>query len=119
MHEEEILKGLKYFWRGKTTSYNLSKEVNLCLLGYFLSRGSRKYLCYQSGVAHGRRQADSQPLEVAVHNVGLGNEAEGAQVSKADSSQDDVAELPTGRLDNWGVPKSSVIQYSYEGGQEQ
>lgn len=47
--------------------------------------------------------------------MGLGNEAEGAQVSKADSSQDDVAELTTGGLDNGGVPKSSVSNYSYEG----
>lgn len=47
--------------------------------------------------------------------MGLGNEAEGAQVSQADSRQDDVAELPTGRLDDGGVPKPSVIKYSHEG----
>lgn len=46
--------------------------------------------------------------------MGLGNEAEGAQVSKADSCQDDVAELTTGGLDNGGVPKSNVIKYSHE-----
>lgn len=36
----------------------------------------------------------------------LGNEAEGAKVAQADSSQDDVAELTAGRLDHRGVPKS-------------
>lgn len=56
----------------------------------------RKYLGDQSGVAHGRGQADSQPLQVAVDDVGLGDEAEGAQVAKAYSSQYNVAELTAG-----------------------
>lgn len=47
--------------------------------------------------------------------MGLGNQAEGAQVSKADSSQDDVAELTTGGLDHGGVPKPSVGKYSDKG----
>lgn len=46
--------------------------------------------------------------------MGLSNEAEGAQVSKADPSQDDVAELATGGLDHGGVPKPSVIKCSYK-----
>lgn len=45
--------------------------------------------------------------------MGLSNEAEGAQVSKADSSQDDVTELAAGRLDHRGVPKPSVIKYPW------
>lgn len=45
--------------------------------------------------------------------MGLRNEAEGAQVPKADPSQDDVAELATGGLDHGGVPKPSVIKCSY------
>lgn len=81
------------------------------LLGYLLSGGGKKYLGYQSGVAHGWWQADSQPLEVAVYDVRLGDEAEGAQVSEADANQDDVAELATGGLYHRGVPKSSVINY--------
>lgn len=56
-------------------------------------------------VAHGRGQADSQSLEVAVDDVGLGYEAEGAQVAQADSCQDDVAQLPTGGFHHWGVPE--------------
>lgn len=67
---------------------------------------SRTHLSDQGGVAHGGRQADPQPLEVAVDDVRLGDEAEGAKVAQADSSQDDVAELAAGRLDHRGVPKS-------------
>lgn len=55
-----------------------------------------KYLSDKSGVAHGGRQSDSQPLEVAVDYVGLGDEAEGAQVAQTYSNQYDVAELTTG-----------------------
>lgn len=79
----------------------------MCLL-VPLSPGNRKYLSDQSRVAHDRREADSQPLEVAVDYVRLGNKAEGAQVAQTYSSQDDVAELTTGRLDHRGVPKSTV-----------
>lgn len=81
------------------------KSVSLC-------PGGRKYLGDQSRVAHGRRQADPQPLEVAVDYVGLGDKAEGAQIAQTYSSQDDVAELATGRLDHRGVPKSRVKSHS-------
>lgn len=40
--------------------------------------------------------------------MGLGDKAEGAQVAQTYPSQDDVAELTTGRLDHRGVPKSTV-----------
>lgn len=40
-----------------------------------------------------------------MHHVGLGNEAERTQVPQADPNQDDVAQLPTGGLDYWGIPK--------------
>lgn len=56
----------------------------------------QKYLGDQSRVAHGRRQADAQPLKVAVDYVGLGDKAEGAQIAQTYSSQDDVAELAAG-----------------------
>ncbi len=46
----------------------------------------KKYLGDQSRVAHGRRQANSQPLEVAVDYMGLGDKAESAQVAQTDSS---------------------------------
>lgn len=46
--------------------------------------------------------------------MGLSNEAEGAQVPQADSSQDDVAELATGGLDHRRVPKPSVIKCSHK-----
>lgn len=65
------------------------------------------YLGDQSRVAHGRGQAYSQPLEVAVDNVWLGDKTEGAQISQTYSSQDDVAQLTTGWLDHRGVPKSA------------
>lgn len=67
---------------------------------YFLyllaKKQKRKYLGDQGRVAHGRREADSQSLEVAVDYMGLGNKAESAQVAQTYSSQDDVAELTTG-----------------------
>lgn len=68
---------------------------------------STKYLGDQSGVAHGGRQTDSQPLQVAVDDVRLGDEGECAQVSQTYSSQNDVAELPAGRLDHRSVPEST------------
>ena len=40
--------------------------------------------------------------------MGLGDEAEGAEVAQEDPSQDDVAQLTTGRLHNRGVPEPSV-----------
>ncbi|KAF3840766.1 hypothetical protein F7725_006628 [Dissostichus mawsoni] len=52
--------------------------------------------CSVLRVAHGGGQADAQPLEVAVDDVGLGDEAERAEVAQAYPSQDDVAELTTG-----------------------
>lgn len=44
-------------------------------------------------------------MEVAVDNMWFGYEAEGTQVTQADSCQYDVAQLPTGRFHYWGVPK--------------
>lgn len=60
------------------------------------TKQERKYLGDQRRVAHGGGQADSQPLEVAVDYVGLGDKAEGAHVAQTYSNQDDVAELTTG-----------------------
>lgn len=70
-----------------------------------MTKQKRKYLGDQRRVAHGRGQADSQPLEVAVDNVGLGDKAEGAKIAQTYSNQDDVAELTARRLDHWSVPK--------------
>lgn len=45
-------------------------------------------------------------------DVGLGYEAEGAQVAQADSCQDDVAQLPTGGFHHWGVPEPYIHRKS-------
>ena len=37
--------------------------------------------------------------------MGLGDEAEGAEVAQEDPSQDDVAQLTAGRLHHRGVPE--------------
>ena len=37
--------------------------------------------------------------------MGLGDEAEGAEVAQEDPSQDDVAQLPAGGLHHGGVPE--------------
>lgn len=64
-----------------------------------------QYLSDQSWVAHGWRQTDSQPLQVAVDEMWFGDEAEGTQVAQTYSCQDDVAELTAGRLDHRCVPE--------------
>lgn len=68
--------------------------------------GGGAHLGDQGRVTHGGRQADSQPLEVAVDDVRLGDQAECAKVTQADPCQDDVAQLAAGRLDHRSVPKS-------------
>ena len=76
--------------------YDTDLNCESLFLYLLITKQRRKYLGDQSRVAHGGGQADSQPLEVAVDYVGLGDKAEGAQIAQADSSQDDVAELTAG-----------------------
>ena len=70
---------------------------------------ARGYLGDQGRVAHGGGQADAQPLQVAVHDVGLGDEGEGAQIAQTDPSQDDVAKLPAGGLHHRGVSEPGAV----------
>lgn len=64
-----------------------------------------RHLCDQGGVAHGGRQADAEPLQVAVDQVRLGDQAERARVAQTNARQDDVAQLPAGRLHHRRVPE--------------
>lgn len=59
---------------------------------------------HQGGVAHGSREPDKQPLEVAGGHRGAGDEGEGTQVAQEDPRKDDVAELPAGGFDHRRVP---------------
>lgn len=43
-------------------------------------------------------------------DMGFGYEAEGTQVSEADPSQYNVAQLPAGGFHYWGVPEPKHIQ---------
>ncbi len=52
----------------------------------------------QGRVAHGRREPNSQSLQVTVGHVRFGDEAERTQVAQTDASQDDEAQLPAGGL---------------------
>lgn len=95
-------------------SQEVKHDSNLCcfncvylFLWLLATKQERKYLGDQSGIAHGRGQADSQPLEVAIDYVGLGDKAESTQVAETYSSQYDVAELTTGWLDHRSVPEST------------
>lgn len=66
----------------------------------------RPYLGDKCRVAHGRWQAYSQSLEVAMDDVGFGYEAKGTQVSQTDTCQYYVTQFPTGRFHDWSVPES-------------
>ncbi len=55
---------------------------------------------YQSRVAHGSRESNEEPLEVAGGHGGTGDEGERTQIAQEDSCEDDVAELPAGGLDH-------------------
>lgn len=54
----------------------------------------------EGGVAHGSRESDKEPLEVAGGHGGVGDEGEGTQIAQEDPCQDDVAELAAGGLDH-------------------
>jgi len=57
----------------------------------------------QGGVAHGGRESDEQPLEVAGDHGGPGDEGERTQVAQEDPREDDVAELAAGGFDHGRV----------------
>lgn len=60
-------------------------------------------LGHQGRVAHSRGQAHQEALEVAGRRGGFSYKGERADVTQKDASQDNIAELAAGGLDNRGV----------------
>lgn len=58
---------------------------------------------HEGGVAHGGGEAHQKALEVAGCRGGFSYEGERADVTQKDASQDNIAELAAGGLDNRGV----------------